>query len=183
MSFSRVGNATFLIDDNTGDVLGVRRKDGSIRRFVVGGTTTSTTQALELSALLNANGGTWGEIGGTIADQEDLQLEFDGKADYLAVRDESTAAWTLNAENHANTSVEALNAGAIAVTWTTGHGMTRGDCGEIFQTGAGAVTITAVGDATLNLGPGAASAVTSAQWGHLEWRYMGSDVLLITRRT
>lgn len=111
-----------------------------------------------------------------------LDADFNAKADYRSVRDESTTSWILNAENHANRPVHAVNAGAITVTWNTGHGMTRGDCGTIFQTGAGAVTISA-GTGTLTLSPGAVSAVTSAQWGQLDWEYMGSDRLLVTRRT
>lgn len=105
-------------------------------------------------------------------------LNAAGAAQYLAVRDEA-ASFVLTAANHANrdTHVSAV----ATVTWNTGHGMTKGDAGVIYQTGAGAVTISA-GTGTVTLSPRVSSAATTADGSWLSWTYLGGDELLIVDR-
>jgi hypothetical protein len=101
------------------------------------------------------------------------------KAPYNSVRDETGTSFTLGATNHSNRATYAANAAAIVATWDTGHGMTKGDIGRIYQTAAGRVSVVA-GTGTLELSPGVLMARTDGSGSWLDWEYMGSNLLKIT---
>lgn len=108
------------------------------------------------------------------------------KANYNAVATETGTSFTLISATHANRATYCTNGSAVTVTWDTGHGMTIGDQGVIYQNGAGAVSIVA-GTGTVEVSPnvGLAAAVgasTTSIRGWLQWELVATNTLRITFR-
>lgn len=144
---------------------------------------TSTTAAVLVLAISGAGGGSpdWGDIGGTLSSQTDLQTALDAKGDkVLAINAQTGTTYTLVLSD-AGKLVTLTNGSAITLTVPTNASVAYpvGTVIAVAQLGAGLVTVAGASGVTINgVTPGDDD--LAGQWATASLTKLATDTWLLS---